>query len=255
MGDVFNPVFVRNVSNSCSALLPYGVARYVSSNMDTIPKFLHHLLIAMGVCNFFLLFSSLSISFLTFLACFLLTVQNASTYLVTAPPGPFPVPRLFTPTDFMLGVCLGITIGGTILSFFLCLTFGRIHTYCLHHPEGPESCGWRLTGLNGVWWWSSCIFWLDLTCCFLLALGHNEISSQSTMQQYQSLETEDPSLGNSHQSYNQYQQHNQQSPPAFAQRQGLYGDGGYNNIPDIAPPSNNVAPPTSSHPLQGTLSV
>jgi hypothetical protein len=75
------------------------------------------------------------------------------------------------------------------------------------------------------------------------------------MQQYQSLETEDPSLGNSHQSYNQYQQHNQQSPPAFAQRQGLYGDGGYNNIPDIAPPSNNVAPPTSSHPLQGTLSV
>ncbi len=252
MGDIFNPNFLRNVYGSCLALLPSGAMRYVSNNMDTIPKFLTHLLVTMAVCNFFLLLSSLSISFLTFLACFLLSIQNASTLLATTPQGQFMAPRMFAPTEFMMGVCLGITIGGTILSFFLCLTFGKIHAYCSHHPQGPDSCGWRTASLSGVWWWSSCIFWLDLICCFLLALGHQDLSSQSTSQQYESLDTQEPSMANS-QSYNQYQQQQQQQPPAFAQRQGGYGDGGYNNVPDVLAHSN--AQSSDSHPLQSPLSV
>mmetsp|Transcript_36726 Transcript_36726/g.104512 ORF Transcript_36726/g.104512 Transcript_36726/m.104512 type:complete len:266 (-) Transcript_36726:101-898(-) len=256
LGDVFNPMFLRNVYSSCLSLLPSGCMRYANTHMDTVPKFLTHTLVLMVVCNFFLLLSSLSVSFLTFLACLLLSVQNVSILLAATPQGQQLAPRLFAPTEFMLGVCLGITIGGTILSFFVCLTFGRIHAYCAHHTEGPDSCGWRAGSLNGVWWWSSCIFWLDLICCFLLALGHGDISSQSTTQQYQSLDTDDPSMmgsGGQQQSYNQNQYQGgqqQQQAPAFAQRQqqqqGSYASGGYNNVPDV----QSEAPPNASHPLQ-----
>jgi hypothetical protein len=249
LGDV-----VMNAYSSCLSLLPTSAMRYASAHMDTAPKFLTHTLVVMVVCNFFLLLSSLSVSFLTFLACFLLSLQNVSILLAATPQGQQLAPRFFAPTEFMLGVCLGITIGGTILSFFLCLTFGRIHAYCFHHPEGADSCGWRAGSLNGVWWWSSCIFWLDLICCFLLALGHGDISSQSTTQQYQSLDTNDPSSMGNNQAYNQnqYQQgEHQQQAPAFAQQQqqqGGYHNGGYNNVPDAT--SQSDAPPNASHPLQ-----
>lgn len=252
-GEIFNPNFLR----SCLAVLPTGVMRYVTTNMDTIPKCLMHSLMAMLVCNLFLLISSLSISFLTFLACLLLTIQNVSILLATTPQGQNMAPRLFNPTEFMMGVCLGITIGGTILSFFVCLTFGRIHAYCSHHPDGPDSCGWRAGSLSGVWWWSSCIFWLNLMCCLLLVLGHSDISSQSSSQQYQSLETDEPSLSTLSSSsgfINQYQQQQgQPAAPAFAQpaHHGGYGGGGYNNVPDVVPVDQTQT--KSSHPLQPNI--
>jgi len=257
IGDVFNPTFLRNAYTACLSLLPDGLMRYVTNNMDTAPKCLTHSLAAMAVCNFFLLLSSLSISFLTFLACFLLSIQNASILLVATPQGQSMAPRLFNPTDFMMGVCLGITIGGAILSFFVCLTFGRIHAYCSHHTEGPDSCGWRAASLSGIWWWSSCIFWLNLISCFLLVAGHSDIAQQSTSHQYQNLDTEDPSMStSSSQSYaqNQYQQQSQEAP-AFAQRQqsgySSSGGGGYNNVPDVVTQGDQPQP-NASHPLQAT---
>lgn len=254
--DVVN--LLRNAYTSCLSVLPGGVTRYITTHMDTAPKCLMHSLVAMAACNLFLLLSSLSISFLTFLASFLLAIQNASILLAATPQGQSVAPRLFNPTEFMMGVCLGITIGGTILSFFLCLTFGRIHAWCAHHEEGPESCGWRAASLSGVWWWSSCIFWLNFISCFLLVFGHSDISSHSTSQQYQSIVTDDPSMSTlNSQSYEQNQYQQGQQTPAFAQRQqGGYGggSGGYNDVPDVAPQSN-MSQPDSSHPLQNSLNV
>lgn len=234
---------LRNLYGSCLSLLPTPVSRYASQEMDTAPKFLTHALLAMAICNFFLIVCSLSISFLTFFACFLLSIQNVSIFLVTTPGGQSIAPRLFAPTEFMLGVCLGITIGGTILSFFLCLTFGRIHAYCSHHPDGTDSCGWRTASLNGIWWWSSCIFWLNFISCFLLVFGHSDISVSSSPQ-YQDLDQDDPSMGRSSVapvSYNQYQGGH------FAQPQQYGNAGGYNDVPNV---QSSDSPKNASHPLQ-----
>lgn len=237
---------VRNLYGACLSLLPLPISRYASQHMDTAPKFLTHTLGVMGVCNFFLILCSFSVSFLTFLACFLLAIQNVSILLTATPFGQSVAPRLFAPTEFMLGVCLGITIGGTILSFFVCLTFGRIHAYCSHHTEGPDSCGTRAASLNGIWWWSSCIFWLNFISCFLLVLGHSDISVSSTPQ-YQNLDQHDQSsMGPSTSaSYNQYQGGSFAQPPQ--PQYSSNGSGGYNDVPDVQP-SNS--PQNASHPLQ-----
>ena len=241
----------RNLFGACLSILPGPISRYASDHMDTAPKFLTHTLLAMAMCNFFLISCSFSISFLTFLACLLLGVQCVSVLLVTTPFGQSVAPRLFAPTEFMLGVCLGITIGGTILSFFLCLSFGRIHAYCAHHSEGPDSCGWRTGSLNGIWWWSSCIFWLNFMSCVMLVLGHSDIAT-SSVPQYQNLDQEDPTMaagsGASASSYNQYQG----GLPSFAQPASLYsnGGGGYNDVPDVLLSSDASTTPNASHPLQ-----
>jgi hypothetical protein len=239
---------VKKLYGTCLSILPAPVSTYASQHMETAPKFLTHTLMAMAVCNFFLVLCSFSISFLTFLACFLLAGQCLTILLATTPFGQSVAPRLFSPTEFMLGVCLGITIGGTILSFFLCLTFGRIHAYCTHHPEGVDSCGWRTASLNGIWWWSSCIFWLNFISCFLLVIGHSDISTTS-VPQYQYLDQDDPSNGGGSNagtsaSYNQYQGGHFAQPPT-----PQYGNGGgYNNVPDVQ--SSAESPQTASHPLQ-----
>ena len=251
-GDVLNAV--RKILGACLSILPDPISRYASDHMDTAPKFLTHTLLAMAVCDFLLISCSFSISFLTFFACLLLVIQCVCVLLVTTPFGQAVAPRLFAPTDFMLGVCLGITIGGTILSFFLCLSFGKIHAYCAHHSEGPDSCGWRAGSLNGIWWWSSCTFWLNFISCFLLVLGHSDIAT-SSVPQYQNLDQEDPSMGAgggaSAPSYNQYQG----GLPSFAQPATLYGNGGgsYNDVPDVLLSSDATTRLNASHPLQANV--
>lgn len=251
--DVLNAV--RKMLGACLSILPDPISRYASDHMDTAPKFLTHTLLAMVTCDFFLISCSFSISFLTFLACLLLGVQGVSVLLATTPFGQAVAPRLLAPTEFMLGVCLGITIGGTILSFFLCLSFGRIHAYCAHHSEGPDSCGWRAGSLNGIWCWSSCIFWLNFISCFLLVLGHSDIAT-SSVPQYQNLDQEDPSMGAgggaSASSYNQYQG----GLPSFAQQPATpYGNGGgsYNDVPDVLLSPDATTKPNASHPLQANV--
>jgi len=238
----------KNLYGACLSILPSPVARYANENLDTASKFLSHVLLVMSICNFFLMSCSFGISFLTFLACFLLSVQCTTVALTATSVGQAVAPQLFAPTEFMLGVCLGITIGGTILSFFLCLTFGRIHAYCAHHLEGPESCGWEAASLNGIWWWSSCIFWLNLISSFLLVLSHSDISTTS-IPRYHTLDQDDSTVGRgagsssasvASSSFSQYQGGHFARPPA------QYGNGGgYNDVPDVASSS-----PDPTHPLQ-----
>jgi hypothetical protein len=143
--------------------------------MDTIPKFLNHVCVVSAVCNTFLILNSWTVSILPFFAAFLLGFQNACVLLILNNGKLVFSPRFLAPTDFMVGVSLGISIGATILAFFLSLGFRKVHIYC-QYVDDEHACGDKKAGMGGIWWWSTLVFWLNMVICLLLAAGRHEIS-------------------------------------------------------------------------------
>jgi hypothetical protein len=240
---------IRNVSHSCMVYLPEWMKSYATIHMDTIPKFLNHVLMVMAGCNLFLVLSSWSISIMFFFVAFLLSVQNTCVFLMLNH-GKLVVvvsPRFLAPTEFMVGVSLGISIGGTILACFMSLFFGRIHDYCDHlNEEHKSACGDQRGTFAAIWWWSSMVFWLEVLTCLLLAAGRQEISQNH--HQYQAID------GN-----NGYSMDNQQQPQNGGGGGGFVGN--YANIPDVqtrlSQPTNNgfQQQQQQQQPLAHTVSI
>jgi hypothetical protein len=214
---------------TCLVHFPRGVTSYVSTHVDTLPKLLHHVLLSIAICDVFLFLASWKISFITFFAAILLGAQNVCVLLILNNGKVSFSPRFLAPSDFIIGTALGITIGGTILAFFLSAIFSEGPFKCesIEDITHRYSCEERKGTANQVWWWSALMFWLNLTSCVLLAACRNEIS-YNAQPQYQSID------GAPMDAMNNQQQHFQQSHEAQQLQQPaqtFVGD--YSNIPDV----------------------
>ena len=203
---------------SVGRMLPPPVGPYIEDNLDTAPQLVNHVLFLLATCNTFLVLSTIGMSLMTFFAavllmgqCFLVVVVMNHSKLSFAPPA-------LAPTDFMVGLCLGLCTGGVILSFFTAAAFRRFYDLCEYAEENytdedhQHACG-NLTGR--LWWnwlWCTLVFWLDLVTAFLIAAGRHELASSSEQQQYQSIGGNYSNA--SEQSSFQQPQSFQQGPPA-----------------------------------------
>jgi hypothetical protein len=226
INEFINPRCVQNCYQSCLAnFSPRVVASYADSHMDTVPKFLQHVLVLMLLCNFFLVLCAWSISFLCFFLSFLLNTQNVIVLLVLFHGKMSFSPRFLNPTEFMVGVSLGISIGATILAFFLSVIFGKFNHACSHVEASGNPCEEVRSAIAAVWWWSSLVFWLNLLCCILLAAGRRDISNLAQYQ-YESIGVDDVR--------DIYQDHSQRLKSHQQQEQGGFV-GDYASVPEVKP--------------------
>lgn len=213
---------------SCLVHFPREVTSYITTHVDTLPKLLHHVLLLIAICDVFLFLVCWKISFLTCFVAILLGAQNACVLLILNNGKVSFSPRFLAPSDFIIGMALGITIGGAILAFFLSAIFSEVPFNCESVEDITHrfSCEKRRGTANHVWWWSALMFWLNLASCVLLAAGRNEIS-YNTQPQYQSID------GAPMDAVNNQQQHFQQSHEAQQLQQPAQTFAGdYSNIPD-----------------------
>jgi hypothetical protein len=217
---------------SCGSILPPPFSTYIDANLDTAPKVVNHFLMLLITCNAFLVVSTLGISLMTFFTALLLICQTVLVVMVMNHSQISFAPRALAPTDFMVGLCLGLCIGGVILAFFTSVAFRRFYALCKYaeqfysQEDHTHACG-NLT--NRLWWnwlWCSLVFWLDLITAFLIAAGRHELSYDEH-RQYQSIGGQQPpeqyGSGESFQ-----QQSFQQSPsaaPGFASSQSSTNSG------------------------------
>jgi len=268
-----------------AACCPVGAARYAATNLTTPSGVLNHLLVAMFACNVFLFFSSWKVAFMptdvgrisTFLIAFLLCFQNAVVWMILnngnsngssssiRRGGGGGLSNLLQPTEFMLGMALGITIGGTILAFVLSGAFRSPASRCEGvagkspsnatgvDPVYQYLCHERRGTVTAIWFWSGLVFWLNLAVAAMLAIGRRELSSDGgggVVHQYESLDGGGgggggggpPDNGNFNYQAGQQQQH-AQSPPSFpgdmpsshsptaSSSSSYVGD--YANVPDV----------------------
>jgi hypothetical protein len=221
---------------SFQSFCPPSVGSYCAVNLDTIPKVMNHVLALLAASNFFLLFGSLHISYVTFLAAALLAAQTGAVIVVMNHDAISFAPRVLAPTEFMVGLCLGICIGGIILAFFLSITYRRMYAFCKYaetyyeEDDHEHACGSYTHRLWGIWMWSSVVFWLDLLAAVLVAAGHAELS-HSPQQEYHAIggnpaaeQPREPQYGNQFQQGSfQQQQDPRLSPPDLPPTRG-YGD-------------------------------
>jgi hypothetical protein len=206
--------------------------------MDTIPKLLHHVLLLIAICDVFLFRVAWKISFLSFFVALLLGAQNACVFLILNNGKVSFSPRCLAPSEFIIGMALGITIGGTVLAFFLSAIFSKVPFKCesIEDITHRYSCEEQSGTANHVWWWSAVIFWLNMASCVLLAAGRNEIS-YNAQPQYESIDGAPMDAMNNQQQHFQQQHHEaqqlqqQQQQPA---QTTFVGD--YSNIPDVQGP-------------------
>lgn len=224
---------------------PTSVATYATFHLDSIAKILNHLLAGMLVCNVLLFFSSLNVSFLpsvgfsTFLVSCCLCFQNVCVAIILNN-NRFSSFAFLAPTEFMLGVALGITIGGTILAFVISMSF-RTVSQCHQSEIDPVYeylCGDRRGSMVSVWFWSGLVFWLNFCCTLLLAIGRRELSASS---QYEAIGGDDSFdhlriIGHGN---NGGMPANLSTPtPSFV--------GDYANVPEIRPEQERQRLPSSS---------
>jgi hypothetical protein len=148
---------------------PAGFQTYATFHLDTIRKILNHLLAVLVVCDLFLFFASWRVWLGTdahglrvVSVSFLLLVQTLAVYMIVnnntshhhhqpgggSSLGPMGgggggngggILASLVPTDFMLGVALGITVGGSILAFVLSSAFSRPPWPCDGHSYSSSS--------------------------------------------------------------------------------------------------------------------
>lgn len=180
---------------SCQGFCPGPVGTYCAAHLDTTSKAVNHALALLAVCDILLLFSAAGVSLVTTLAAALLAAQTGAVAAVMNHDriGQRWAVRTLEPTEFMVGLCLGLSVGGAVLSFFLSITFRRAYAFCVyaekHYEEADHqhACGTYLTRtLWGVWWWSSAAFWLDVAVAALVAVGRSELA-RSPQQEYRSI--------------------------------------------------------------------
>lgn len=156
--------------------------RWVSAYAQSIAQLINVVLVAMGICNFFLFTFCFSATMLpnlginALLISILLCTQNAITFAI------FNVAHMpyycnaLTPSDFMVGMCLGTCIGGAILAFVISIFFGEM-SKCVTIQMSTFSYACEHQGtMSGIWFWAGWIFWLNFAMAILIVLGRDELT-------------------------------------------------------------------------------
>ena len=185
-----------------------GLATYAALHLDSIGKIINHVLAVTMVCDVFLFFSSWSVSLLpnigfnTVLISFLLCVQTICVLLIINN-NRISALSFLSPTEFMIGVAFGITLGATALSLVLSGAFRRV-SRCGHEPPNSRTpasapngtdttssenafgdpvyqyiCEQHAGAMAAVWFWSGLVFWFNFCTCLLLAVGRSELTQNS----------------------------------------------------------------------------
>lgn len=149
--------------------------------MDTVSKLINRLVFANAICNFFLFISSFqaaglpSLGLDTLLISFLLCFQNTVSWLVL---NNGQLPHTFNamaPSEFMMGILLGIAIGGAILAFVTSLFFGRMSRCIKIEVNAYEYVCEHRSIMLGIWFWSGLVFWINTGIAVLIAVGRDEL--------------------------------------------------------------------------------
>jgi hypothetical protein len=149
--------------------------------MDTVSKLINRLVFASAICNFFLFIVSFqaaglpSLGLDTLLISFLLCFQNAVSWIVL---NNGQLPHTFnamSPSEFMMGVLLGIAVGGAILAFVTSLFFGRMSRCIKIEVNAYEYVCEHRSIMLGIWFWSGLVFWINTGIAVLIAVGRDEL--------------------------------------------------------------------------------
>lgn len=161
--------------------LPSWLTAYPLAHMDTMAKLLNHLIVANAACNMFLFIASFraaslpSLGLDTLLISFLLCFQNSISWIVL---NNGQLPHTFNalaPSEFMMGVLLGIAVGGSILAFVTSLFFGRM-SRCIKIELSTFEYVCEHRGIMlGIWFWAGLVFWLNTGIAVLIAIGRDEL--------------------------------------------------------------------------------
>lgn len=158
-----------------------SISAYFDRHVDNIPKLLNHLVFACAICNFFLFIASFQAAMLpnlgidTLLISFLLCFQNILTWIVL---NNGRLPHTFqalAPSEFMIGVVLGIAVGGSILSFVLSLFYGRMARCIRLEINAVEYLCEDKSLMRTIWFWAGLVFWLNTGIAVLIAVGRDEL--------------------------------------------------------------------------------
>jgi hypothetical protein len=234
MGSLDDILHLRRVQE-CVVFCPTGVSTYASLHLSSIEKILNHILLIMAVLNTFLFLSSWNVSFLpnmgfstTFVAL-MLCFQNACVWIIINNHRISSF-SFMAATDFMVGVALGITIGGTILAFVVSSNYSHV-SRCDTMQSDPTYeylCGSRKGSMVAVWFWSGMVFWLNFCSSLLIAIGRDELAHRSN--QY-----EDISMNDYEDHFRRFQQLSQEAGVAHGSvgtpMPAFVGD--YTSVPEI----------------------
>ena len=198
--------------------LPTVLGTYATLHLDSIGKIVNHVLAIMLVCDVFLFFSSWSVSLLpnvgfnTVLVSFLLCAQTVCVWLIVNN-NRVSALSFLSPTEFMVGVALGMTIGAAVLALVLSSAYrhvskcgrepgssstslhkddhdGTTTTMPPHHSNETHIisdyggdllyqylCEQHKGAMTAVWFWSGLVFWFNFCTCLLLAMGKQELTT------------------------------------------------------------------------------
>eukprot|EP00977_Amphora_coffeiformis_P003628 scaffold703_cov168-Amphora_coffeaeformis.AAC.31 len=137
----------------------------------------------------FLFFASWGVGFLSFgfgtvVASFLLCL-HATCVLLIINNNRISALSFLAPTEFMVGNALGMTIGSTILSYFLHSVFSGSMASLCHEATKTDIegslCAQRKGSLGGVWFWSGVCCFLNFITALLIAYGRHELAPSTAM--------------------------------------------------------------------------
>jgi len=173
--------FSLDKSMRVMSCLPASVTAYLDRHVDSIPKLLNHLVFANSICNFFLFIASFQSALLpnlgldTLLISILLCFQNIFSWIVL---NNGRLPHTFqalAPSEFIMGVVLGIAVGGSILAFVLSLFFGRMSKCIRIEINTYEYVCEHKSLMMSIWFWAGLVFWLNTGISILIAIGRDEL--------------------------------------------------------------------------------
>ena len=201
-----------------AACCPRSFLTYASLHLDTIRKILNHLFIGLLGCNIMLFLSSwgttttssslgVGLNHVTLLSTLLL-LRTLVVYGIINHAHP-----ALPPTEFHVGVTLGLTVGGSVVAFAVASAYAypaSAASFCdgLVGGVGGSSSSNSRTGYDGtsnqtsftypgastavgaalreyclnrgiastIWFWSSLIFWINFCASLLLAVGRRDVA-------------------------------------------------------------------------------
>ena len=251
--------------------LPAHCFAYATMHLDSIGKITNHALAIVLVCDIFMFFSSWSVSILpyfglnTVFISFLCCAQTVLVFLIVNN-NRISALSFLSPTEFMVGVALGTTIGAGVLALVLSSAYRHLSNCKLSHggsasphknhtllavSEQEDSdvyqfvCEQHKGAMTAVWFWGGLVFWFNFCICLLLAMGKQELTGvQSQYEHIGGSESSNHVQSSSRivQDYEEQFRRSQAGFPAgqmMQQQQAPAFAGDYATIPEIRTDLNN----------------
>jgi hypothetical protein len=143
------------------------------------------MLIFTGILNSVLFLCAASIGLHTVIVSLFLMTQTAVVWCILNNHR-IGVLKFLEATDFMMGIAVGITIGGTVLSVITsswyksltpsCKTSGQNADYDRAYESVYDCHSWQ-TRMTGVWFWAGLVFWSNICTAMLLTIGRRELTN------------------------------------------------------------------------------